>query len=75
MAIIIDFSKHLEKKRQKETVVLQFLIGYFKDLNDTGTVNIPYFIEAGNKYKEIIKSNKDLNYYYELICNRNVSQM
>lgn len=75
MAIIIDFSKHLEKKKQKETVVLQFLIGYFKDLNDTGTVNIPYFIEARNKYKEIIKSNKDLNYYYELICNRNVSQM
>lgn len=61
---IIEFSLLQKQHEYKKDVVLSFLINYFKDINDTGTVNIPYFIEARNTYNNIIRNNKDLNKYY-----------
>lgn len=62
--MIVQFDDLKKYKEYKESVVLSFLIKYFKDINDTGTVDIPYFIKAKQTYNEIIKSNKDLNEYY-----------
>lgn len=50
------------KKKKK---VKDFILGYYKDLNTDNY--IPYFLEAESLYKELIKSDNDLDYYYNMI--------
>ena len=68
--MILDFCKHKEKQEHKKAVIFQTLLNYYKYLQDTNGVNIPYFIEAKAKYNELIKSNKDVNYYFNKIVGR-----
>ena len=68
--MILDFCKHKEKQELKKAVIFQTLLNYYKDLQDPNGVNIPYFIEAKIKYNELIKSNKDVNYYFNKIVER-----
>ena len=68
--MILDFCKHKEKQEHKKAVIFQTLLNYYKDLQDPNGVNIPYFMEAKAKYNELIKSNKDVNHYYNKIVER-----
>lgn len=68
--MIVQFSDLQKQRDYKQSVVMQFLIGYFKDLQDTSGVDIPYFIKAKNAYNELIHNNKDLNKYYGKIRKR-----
>ena len=63
--MILDFCKHKEKQEHKKAVIFQALLNYYKDLQDPNGVNIPYFMEAKSKDNELIKSNKDVNYYFD----------
>lgn len=65
--MIINFKDFKEVQEQKKSVILNVLINYYRDLNDSNVVNIPYFLEARNTYNEIIKNNKDVNFYYDKI--------
>ena len=67
--MILDFCKHKEKQEYKKAVILNALIEYYKDLKETG-LNIPYFLRAKQKYNELIKSSKDVNYYFNKIVER-----
>ena len=67
MAVILDFGKHHKALEVKKAAILNVLIGYYKDLDETGTVNIPYFLRARDKYNELIKNNKDVNFFYNKI--------
>lgn len=67
MAAILDFRKHHKALEVKKAAILNILIGYYKDLDETGTVNIPYFLRARDKYNELIKNNKDVNFFYNKI--------
>lgn len=67
MAVILDFRKHHNALEVKKAAILNVLIGYYKDLDETGTVNIPYFLRARDKYNELIKNNKDVNFFYNKI--------
>lgn len=71
MAAILDFGKHHKALEKKKAVILNTLIGYYKDLNETGTVNIPYFLKARDKYNKLIKNNKDVNFFYNKIMEQN----
>ena len=68
--MILDFCKHKEKQEHKKAVIFQTLLNYYKDLNKGSEISIPYFIEAKEKYNELIKSNKDVNYYFNKIVER-----
>lgn len=68
--MIIQFSDLQKQQDYKQSVVMQFLIGYFKDLRNTSGVEIPYFIRARDMYNELIHNNKDLNKYYGKIRDR-----
>lgn len=68
--MILDFCKHKEKQEHKKAVIFNTLVNYYKDLQDSNGINIPYFIEAKTKYTELIKSNKDVNYYFNKIVGR-----
>ena len=46
------------------------LLNYYKDLGECSEISIPYFMEAKTKYNELIKSNKDVNYYFNKIVER-----
>ena len=66
--MIVDFSELKEIKKQKETVVMQFLIGYYKDMQDSsGKIDIPYFIKAKQTYDELIHNSKDLKVVYDKV--------
>ena len=67
MAAILDFEKHHKALEEKKAAILNMLIGYYKDLDETSTVNIPYFLRARDKYNELIKNNKDVNFFYNKI--------
>ena len=67
MAAILDFGKYHKALEEKKAAILNVLIGYYKDLDETGTVNIPYFLRARDKYKELIKNNKDVKFFYNKI--------
>ena len=67
MAVILDFRKHHNALEVKKAAILNVLIGYYKDLDETGTVNIPYFLRARDKYNELIKNHKDVNFFYNKI--------
>lgn len=64
--MVIDFCVKKNELENKKAVILNCLINYYKDLKETG-LNIPYFLRARDKYNEIIKNNKDVNYYYNKI--------
>ena len=68
--MILDFCKHKEKQEHKKAVIFQTLLNYYKDLQDPNGVNIPYFMKAKAKYNDLIKSNKDVNYYFNKIVER-----
>lgn len=70
MGQVIDFSKKHKINEMKKTVVFNTILQYYKDLNDTGIVTIPYFLRARDKYNKLIKDNKDLNFYYNKIIER-----
>ena len=66
--MIVDFSELKEIKKQKETVVMQFLTNYYRDLQiSSGKIDIPYFLKAKQTYNELVHSQKDLNIFYERI--------
>ena len=67
--MILDFCKHKEKQEYKKAVILDALIKYYKDLKEIG-LNIPYFLRAKQKYNELVKRNKDVNFYYNKIVER-----
>lgn len=67
MAIILDFKRYHQKLEEKKAIILNVLINYYKDLDETGTVKIPYFLRARDKYNELIKNNKDVNFLYNKI--------
>ena len=46
------------------------VLNYYKDLSKCSEISIPYFMEAKAKYNELIKSNKDVNYYFKKIVER-----
>lgn len=64
--MIIDFCVKKNELENKKAVIFQTLLNYYKDLKETG-LNIPYFLRAKQKYNELIKNNKDVNYYYNKI--------
>ena len=66
MAAIINFQKKKQTVEEKKAFIFSFILQYYKDLNADG-VNIPYFLDARNKYNEIIKNIKDVNYWYKKI--------
>ena len=68
--MILDFCKHKEKQEYKKAVIFNTLVKYYKDMQDSNGINIPYFMEAKAKYNELIKSNKDVNYYFNKIVER-----
>ena len=68
--MILDFCKHKEKQEHKKAVIFNTLLEFYKDLQDTSGINIPYFVEAKAKYNDLIKSNKDVNYYFNKITER-----
>ena len=68
--MVIDFNKKKKEVEYKKAVIFNTLVRYYKDLQDSNGVNIPYFMEAKAKYNELIKSNKDVNYYFNKIVER-----
>ena len=68
--MILDFCKYRAKQELKKAVIFQALLNYYKDLNECSEISIPYFMEAKAKYNELIKSNKDVNYYFKKIVER-----
>ena len=68
--MILDFCKYRAKQEHKKAVIFQTLLNYYKDLNKCSEISIPYFMEAKTKYNELIKSNKDVNYYFNKIVER-----
>ena len=66
-SVIVDFNKKKGELDRKKAVIFDTLVNYYKDLQDSNGINIPYFMEAKAKYNELIKSNKDVNYYYKKI--------
>ena len=68
--MVINFCKYREKQEHKKAAIFQALLNYFKDLNKRSEISIPYFMEAKAKYNELIKSNKDVNYYFNKIVER-----
>ena len=65
--MILDFNKKKVELDRKKAVIFNTLVKYYKDMQDSKGVNIPYFVEAKAKYNELIKSNKDVNFYYKKI--------
>ena len=66
MVISLDYYRKIQE--HKKAVIFNKLLEYYKDLQDSNSgVKIPYFIEAKAKYDEIIKTNKDVDYYYRKV--------
>ena len=68
--MVINFCAYKEKQEHKKAVIFQSLLNYYKDLGECAEISIPYFMEAKLKYNELIKSNKDVNYYFNKIVER-----
>ena len=68
--MILDFNKKKVELDRKKAIIFNTLVEYYKDLQNSNGVNIPYFMEAKVKYNELIKSNKDVNYYFNKIIER-----
>ena len=68
--MVINFYKYREKQEYKKAAIFQTLLNYYKDLSECSEISIPYFMEAKAKYNELIKSNKDVNYYFNKIVER-----
>lgn len=66
--MIINFCDYKAKQDMKKSAIFQTLLNYYKDMNEASEISIPYFMEAKNKYNELIKNNKDVNFYYNKIC-------
>ena len=68
--MILDFNKKKKEVEYKKAVIFNTLVRYYKDLNNSKAVNIPYFLAARNTFNEIIKNNKYVNYYLNKIVER-----
>lgn len=68
--MILDFNKKKVELDRKKAVIFNTLINYYKYLQDSNGINIPYFLRARDKYNELIESNKDVNYYFNKIVER-----
>ena len=68
--MILDFNKKKVELDQKKAVIFDTLVKYYKDMQDSNGINIPYFMEAKTKYNELIKSNKDVSYSFNKIVAR-----
>lgn len=68
--MIIDFFELKKIKEHKEKVVLGFLISYYKELNDSSSIDIPYFLRAKDTYNELIHNLSDLNVAYKKIISK-----
>lgn len=69
MAKVINFDYKKKKVEEKKAIVFNFILNYCKE-KAVGNVNIPYFIEAKDLYKDLIKNLKDLNTYYNKIISK-----
>ena len=65
--MIVQFSDLLKIKLHKENVVKGALISYYRDLGETNSIDIPYFLKAESHYKEMVHSLKDLDRLYKLV--------
>ena len=63
--MILDFIKKKRIYDYKKSVIFEALLNYYKDLSITSGIDIPYFMRAKQKFEEVIKSNKDVNYYFD----------
>ena len=70
--MVIDFNKKKKEVEYKKAVIFNTLVRYYKDLQDSNGIQIPYFLRARNTFNEIIKNNKDVNYYYNKIKGLNL---
>ena len=68
--MILDFNKKKVELDRKKAIIFNTLVKYYKDMQDSKGVNIPYFMKDKEKYNELIKSNKDVNYYFNKIVER-----
>lgn len=68
--MVIDFNKKKIELDRKKAIIFDTLVNYYKDLQDSNDIDIPYFLRARDKYNELIKSNKDVNYYFNKIVER-----
>ena len=66
--MILNFCNYKEKQERKKLVIFQTLLNHYKAKNKTSEISISYFIEAKKHFNEIIKTNKDVNFYYNKIC-------
>ena len=71
MAAILNFNAYKKSIEKKKAVIFNVLVGFYKDLNDSGQRNA-YYISAKDKYNELIKGIEDINYYYDYI-QKNIS--
>lgn len=65
--MILDFCNFKEKQDHKKMVIFKTLLDFYKKKNECEKLSIPYFLSAKSKYNELIKNNKDVNYFYKII--------
>lgn len=53
-----------ELRRFKYNEILKTLEAYYRDLEMMKKTEIPYFLRAENEIKKVIKTNSDIDYYY-----------
>ena len=68
--MILDFMKKFKNVEEKKAVIFNAYLQFFKDLDKTSEVNIPYFIRAKEAYNENVTCLKDINYLYNKIMDR-----
>lgn len=71
--MIIDFNK-FKTRKEKKRIIFECILKYCKDLENTKTqgTNIPYFVIAEYLLNNRIKTNADIDYYYNVIMNDEV---
>lgn len=69
MAKVINLNNKRKSVEEKKAIVFNFILNYCKE-KAVGNVEIPYFLEARDLYKDLIKNLKDLNTYYNKIISK-----
>lgn len=69
MAKIIDFKSKKQTLEEKKAIIFEFILNYCKE-KAIGNVDVPYFLEARDIYKDLIKNLKDLNHFYNKIISK-----
>lgn len=68
--MILDFNKKKVELDLKKAIIFDAFKNFYKSIEETDKVDIPYFLYAQRAYKENIKSIKDVNKWYNLIMKR-----